>query len=133
MRQTPTAFDLERRYVQLQPDGQSRAWEPAELWAAVAAGTLPAMPGGFGALVGVFAYTADWDVWEMHPAGDEIVHLLEGEATLLLELPDGMREVPLRPGETVIVPRGVWHSARIHQPGRALHVTPGEGTEHRPA
>lgn len=131
MHQPP--FNLEHSYVQLQPDGRARTWDAQAFWKAVAGDDLPATTGGFGTLVGVFAYTADWDVWEMHPAGDEIVHLLEGAATLLLEEADGTREVPLGPGETAIVPRGVWHSARIHQPGRALHVTPGEGTEHRPA
>ena len=39
---------------------------------------------------------------------------------------------PLAPGEAVVNPRGVWHRAVVHEPGRALFITPGMGTEHRP-
>jgi hypothetical protein len=31
----------------------------------------------------------------------------------------------------VVVPRGVWHTARVHAPSRMLHVTLGAGTETR--
>jgi hypothetical protein len=40
--------------------------------------------------------------------------------------------VELRPGEAVVNPRNVWHTATVHEPGDALFVTPGRGTEHRP-
>ena len=32
----------------------------------------------------------------------------------------------------VVVPRGVWHTARIRAPSRMLHITLGAGTETRP-
>jgi hypothetical protein len=32
----------------------------------------------------------------------------------------------------MINPPNVWHTARVHEPGRALFITPGRGTEHRP-
>ena len=35
------------------------------------------------------------------------------------------------PGYYVIVPRGVWHTARVREPTQMLFVTPGEGTENR--
>jgi hypothetical protein len=40
--------------------------------------------------------------------------------------------VPLEAGQAVVNPRGVWHTVDVHEPGQALFVTPGRGTEHRP-
>jgi hypothetical protein len=36
-------------------------------------------------------------------------------------------------GETLVVPKGAWHTAVVHEAGEALHVTHGNGTVHRPA
>lgn len=86
-----------------------------------------------GRLVMQFSFTEDWRSWEMHPKGDEIVLLISGSVTLVLER-DGA-EVAHRldaPGAYVLVPRGVWHTARTTAPCTMLFVTPGEGTEHRP-
>jgi oxalate decarboxylase/phosphoglucose isomerase-like protein (cupin superfamily) len=68
----------------------------------------------------------------MHPAGDEVVCLLTGAVDVVLDEPDGERVVELRAGQTCIVPRGVWHRAIVQEPGDTLHITRGEGTEHRP-
>lgn len=75
---------------------------------------------------------ADWPNWEMHPDGEEIVYLLSGAVDLILDQPGGTRVVPVRPGQAVIVPRGVWHRAIVHTPGDTLHITRGAGTQHRP-
>ena len=83
-------------------------------------------------LVGVFAYDSDWDSWEVHPEGDEIVMLLSGAADLVLDEPGGERIIELRDRATAIVPRGVWHTLTVHEPGEALHITRGEATQHRP-
>jgi len=32
------------------------------------------------------------------------------------------------PGDFVVVPRRVWHAAKVHRPSRLLFITPGEGT-----
>jgi mannose-6-phosphate isomerase-like protein (cupin superfamily) len=85
-----------------------------------------------GRLVLVFHNAADWPTWEMHPAGEEIVYLLSGAVDLVLEEPDGERVLALRPGQAVIVPRGVWHRGIVHAPGDTLHITRGEGTQNRP-
>jgi mannose-6-phosphate isomerase-like protein (cupin superfamily) len=84
-------------------------------------------------LVSSFAFDANWSTWEMHPAGDEIVCLLSGEASLVLER-DGIEDaIHLRdPGSFVIVPKGTWHTARTSVPTKMLFVTPGEGTGNRP-
>jgi len=84
-------------------------------------------------LVATFSFDADWTTWERHPAGDELVCLLSGSATLVLDR-DGAREtIELqKPGEYVLVPKGAWHTARTHVPTNMLFVTPGEGTENKP-
>jgi mannose-6-phosphate isomerase-like protein (cupin superfamily) len=83
-------------------------------------------------LVAIFAYDADWASWEVHPDGDEIVVLLSGAIDLVLDLPDGHRIVELRDRGAAVVPGGVWHTANVHSPGEALHITRGAGTAHRP-
>ncbi len=83
-------------------------------------------------LVGVFRYERDWDSWEVHPAGDEIVVLLSGAADLVLDAPGGQRIVALRDHDACIVPRGVWHTANVLSPAEALHITRGAGTQNRP-
>jgi mannose-6-phosphate isomerase-like protein (cupin superfamily) len=84
-------------------------------------------------LIATFAFEADWTTWERHPAGDELVCLLSGSATLVLDR-DGAREtIELqKTGEYVLVPKGAWHTARTNVPTNMLFVTPGEGTENKP-
>lgn len=80
-------------------------------------------------LIALFEFQQDWPSWEIHPNGDEIVVLLSGRATFVLKLEYGKREIALQqPGDSVIVPRGVWHTARIDVPTRMVFITPGEGT-----
>jgi mannose-6-phosphate isomerase-like protein (cupin superfamily) len=88
---------------------------------------------GQGWLISEFVCDSDWSTWEMHPNADEFVYLLSGEATLLLELPDGVVSVPLNGRAAVVVPRGVWHTARVSQRSRMFFITRGHGTLHRPA
>ncbi len=80
-----------------------------------------------------YRFDTPWPSWERHPAGEEIVMLLEGQARLRLQTEDGERLLLLEtPGSYAIVPRGVWHTAEPLEPTRMLFVTPGEGTENRP-
>ncbi len=88
--------------------------------------------GDEGRLVCITPQTATWDTWERHPAGEEVVVLLSGRVDLIQDLPDGERVVELHPGEAAINPTNVWHTARVHEPGLGLFITPGRGTEHRP-
>ncbi len=80
-------------------------------------------------LISRFEFHEDWHTWEVHPAGDEFVYLLSGEAEMILATADGDKTVTLsNPGEFVIVPRNTWHTARVSVPTAMLFVTPGEGT-----
>jgi mannose-6-phosphate isomerase-like protein (cupin superfamily) len=86
-----------------------------------------------GRLVTWYEFTADWDSWEMHPTGDELVVCLAGALTLHQEFADGGRaSIRLIAGEYAINPPGVWHTADIADSAVALFITAGLGTEHRP-
>jgi mannose-6-phosphate isomerase-like protein (cupin superfamily) len=62
--------------------------------------------------------------WERHPAGDEIVYVLEG-ATMLRSITDeGPQEQDLRAGMMVVVPQGVWHRFESPTGVTLMSVTP---------
>lgn len=109
--------------IRLQPGG-------AEFWAQPPA-ALDAL--GQDWLVSEFTCDTDWASWEMHPEGDEFVYLLEGAIEFLLELPGGVQAQRVEGRGAVVVPRGVWHTARVFGPSRMFFITRGAGTEHRPA
>ncbi len=86
-----------------------------------------------GRLVTVHSFSEDWDMWEMHPHGHEVVLCTQGEMVLHQELADGGRlTVALSPGDYAINPPGAWHTADINGQATALFITAGAGTEHRP-
>ena len=84
-------------------------------------------------LISEYEFTTAWPTWEMHPNADEFVYLLSGSVDLLLEEPEGLRTLHIRGSGAVVVPRGGWHTAKVHAPSRMLHVTLGAGTKTRPA
>lgn len=92
-----------------------------------------AADGAEGRLVSMYRFTENWDSWEMHPAGDEVVLCLEGSMTLHQLFADGGKAtVTLGPGDYAINPPGVWHTADVEGEAAALFITAGLGTEHRP-
>jgi uncharacterized cupin superfamily protein len=88
--------------------------------------------GADGRLVMAFQGSQPWDVWERHPAGDEVVICLSGRMTLIQEVDGQPEPVELGPCEAAVNPAGVWHTADVHEPVVFLTITPGVGTEHRP-
>jgi uncharacterized cupin superfamily protein len=85
-----------------------------------------------GRLVMIGPEEATWTSRERHLAGDEVVVALSGYQTLIQEVDGKQHRIELRAGQAVINPRRVWHTADVHEPGSALFITPGRGTEHRP-
>ena len=80
-------------------------------------------------LVMTFEFDEPWPTWEIHPHGDEMVYLLEGDTDFLLHTDQGVQTVRVsEPGSYVLVPKNTWHTARPHAPTKMLFVTPGEGT-----
>jgi len=88
--------------------------------------------GAEGRLVSMHSFDASWSAWEVHPQGHEVVLCLEGEITLLQEIDGETRRVTLGPGEYAINDPGVWHTADVDGRARALFITAGAGTDHRP-
>jgi len=71
--------------------------------------------------------------WERHPAGDELLHVLEGEADVVTLTDGGPVRSTVRAGSIFICPRGLWHQVLPRSPVSMLFATPGEGTEHSDA
>ena len=121
-------LDLASTFVVLQPD-QSVAPVPVTptIWQ-----ELDRDFEGFSGrvLVSCFSFDSDWDTWEMHPAGDEIVCLLSGRASFEFEGRGHVAELRV-PGSYVIVPKGTWHTAHTSVPTKMLFITPGEGTQNK--
>ncbi len=124
-------LDLASTFVALDATSGARALPVTpDFWPALESGAL----GDVTRLVSSYTFTADWPTWERHPAGEEVVLLISGRAQLeLQEGTEPVRCVTLaHAGEYVLVPPGVWHTARIEAPTMMLFITPGEGTENRP-
>ncbi|PTW88891.1 cupin [Achromobacter mucicolens] len=86
---------------------------------------------GRGWLVSEYEFAADWPQWEMHPGADEIVRLMSGAAELHLEWPTGIQIVKMLAGDAYVIPKGAWHTVKVAEPCRMLHITMGAGTQHR--
>ena len=127
-------FDLAKTHVHLGAGGTATElhdfeWTPEYLASYEA---RFAADGDAGRLVMTFDQPATWTTWERHPAGEELVVLLSGRVDLIQEIDGEERRVELRPGQAVVNPAGVWHTADVHEPGVGLFITPGRGTEHKP-
>lgn len=91
-----------------------------------------AADGAEGRLVSQFTFDAPWTMWEMHPAGDEMVLCIAGAMTLHQEHADGtVTTLQLGPGDYAINPPGVWHTADVTGTATAVFITAGSGTQHR--
>ena len=89
-------------------------------------------PDAPGRLVMVESTPTNWGSWECHPEGDEIVIVLEGRAVFIQEIGGEVRRAAVGPGSTMINPAGVWHTADVEEPMKAIYITPCPGTQHRP-
>ena len=131
---TDSAFDLSSTIVHLGLGATATpvpglAWTPEFL---DAYGQRFAGDGDEGRMVVIVTQTETWDSWERHPVGEEVVVLLSGRVDIIQEIDGRPRTVALHPGEAVVNPKGVWHTADVHEAGDGLFITPGRGTEHRP-
>lgn len=84
-----------------------------------------------GRLITSFEMSADWEVWEMHPVGDEVIVVTEGEVRFHLDDGRAVTELHVVAPHYIVVPAGTWHTADAHGDARLLVITWGEGTEHR--
>ena len=86
-----------------------------------------------GRLMGIIRMSAPAPTWEMHPSGDEFLYLVKGSAEVIIQDINGERVVELKASEGCLVPRGLWHRLTIRKPAQVLFITPGKGTQNRPA
>lgn len=69
--------------------------------------------------------------WEIHPAGQEVVSVLSGQARLVLRAEDGQRQdetVTLQAGTGCVIPQNRWHRLEIDGPTDLQVITPRRGT-----
>ena len=59
--------------------------------------------------------------WERHQNGDELVHILDGAATLTIMTDHGPQSFQMMAGMMIVVPQGHWH--RFHAPDRVTVLT----------
>jgi len=73
------------------------------------------------------------DVWERHPAGQEVLCVLSGAVDVYLrDRGDGTEPAAtVTAGEAFVVPPGRWHRLSVVEPGDLLAITPPAGTEHQ--
>jgi hypothetical protein len=119
-------------YLHVQDGGQTdRIPVSDSFWQEVAKGDRPEL--NQGRLMSALTFSQPWPTWERHPAGEELVLLLAGVVTIVLEESSGERSILLdQVGAYVLVPTGVWHTAQTTVTTTLLFLTPGAGTEHRP-
>jgi mannose-6-phosphate isomerase-like protein (cupin superfamily) len=123
------SLDLDSTYVCLSPDGAASLIEVTpNFWNTI--GDRDEL--NEGRLVAEFASSGDWQHWEKHPHGEELLVLLSGSMTMIFEVRGKEQKVELLEGRACIVPRNTWHRAVVPVPSRLLAITYGRGTEHRP-
>ena len=125
------SFNPQQTCVHLGADGLAKELPGGPAFWTLPEDELAVLDSGW--LVSEYEFTSDWSTWEMHPNGDEFVYLLSGAIKLLLEESKETRSLSLVGTGAVVVPRGVWHTAKVSAPSRVLHVTLGAGTQTRPA
>ena len=127
-----TAKRILGEYVHFHDGGRAEAVAVSpSFWEELAQGAFPQLDQG--RLMSAFTFSESWTMWERHPAGDELVMLLSGAVSVVLDESGIEHAVELtEPGSYLLVPRSVWHTARTSVPTTLLFLTPGAATEHRP-
>ncbi len=125
---TAMSLQPQNTYVHLAENGAATQLPAATFWTKLESSEYD---GGW--LISEFEFSEDWTNWEMHPEGDEFVYLLSGALDLHLERDGAISVIALQGSGAAVIPRGLWHTAKVKAPSRMLHVTRGAGTEHRAA
>src|SRR3984893_7125836 len=65
------------------------------------------------------------DHWESHPTGDELIHILDGAATLEIVCDDGPpKSFALSAGMIAVNPQGIWHRFQSSEGVTLMAATP---------
>jgi mannose-6-phosphate isomerase-like protein (cupin superfamily) len=81
------------------------------------------MPYRYGAIFA--SKSAGRGAWERHPEGDELVHVVDGAATLHIVTEEGRQSFAIKAGMLAIVPQGAWHRFDYPDGVTLMTVTPG--------
>ncbi len=123
-------LQLESTYIRLRPNARVETLAVDNgFWPKLMRGELGDFHHEY--LVTMHSYEGNWNQWEMHPHGDEIVCLISGSVNFILERPSNKIVSLSNPGSYVVVPIGTWHTADVLQPSSIIFMTAGEGTQHR--
>ena len=68
---------------------------------------------------------------ERHPDGDEVLYLISGRVKVVF-LDSDEDDIDVRPGDGLVVPKGVWHRVDIIEPCQIVYLTPGPNNQFRP-
>jgi mannose-6-phosphate isomerase-like protein (cupin superfamily) len=68
--------------------------------------------------------------WELHTAGDELLHILSGTCELTIRDIAVETTMLLRAGDLVVVPQGCWHSNNATDGVTMFFMTPRDGNHH---
>jgi len=68
---------------------------------------------------------------EMHPDGDEVLYLISGSARVVFT-DDPLADIEMKPGDGLVVPKGLWHRVDILEPCQIVYLTPGPNNQFRP-
>ena len=86
----PGPFDVDTTFLRLRGEGSVEALPVGtDFWSRLMSGQLGNFHHEY--LVTSARYESDWPGWEQHPLGDEIVILLSGAVTFVLEQDSGRR------------------------------------------
>ncbi len=66
--------------------------------------------------------------WESHRRGDELIHVLDGSATLEIAGDDGLLANPLGAGTLAVIPQAVWHRFHSAEGVTLMTATPFPST-----
>ena len=125
-------IDLTQTYVHLEPGPGVHVLDVDErFWQTIGDRTELQT----GRLVMAGDTTADWDHWEMHPHGDELIMVVRGAVRIHLDAPDDptpTEPIELAAPQLVSMPAGTWHTMDVIEPARVVTITWGAGTQHRP-
>src|SRR6202023_266984 len=65
--------------------------------------------------------------WESHLTGDELIHTLDGTATLDIVREDGPQSFALRAGMIAVIPPRAWHRFHASEGATQMPATPFPG------
>jgi mannose-6-phosphate isomerase-like protein (cupin superfamily) len=68
------------------------------------------------------------ELWEIHPAGDEVFLMCSGALDVVTRLEGEDTSTTLNAGQGLVVPQGVWHRLALRKPGLLVVLVPRAGT-----